>query len=327
VAVAALAWSTPTATADVVYLVNGQAVEGRVVESPGSVRVELEFGRLTFDRREVLRIERKPLLQDVYEERVRALDRRDPQAARALARWCEQQRLVDEAAALHEHARQAELTLRLEATDPTDAEALLALHAWAREQGYPAATLREVLGMVTAVAPDHDEARELLGHERFRGEWRATADVEAILSEEEAIAMRERGFVEWGGAWMRPEEARLKQAEVELQLARESLARESAALAKERAELGRLRAQVEERLLALEASQKELEALRAELTQERLALADTIARGRYAASVPIIVTTRRRPSPPAPRAEPAPPARSPRPQGERAGGARVRIGR
>lgn len=304
------------AAADIVHLKNGQRIEGRAVEVGDAVRIELDIGSLTFDRADVLRIERQPLLADEYDRRLREMSPGDATAARKLARWCERSGLSEEAAALRDRALTIEIDRRLGTIDRRDADDLFRVAVWARDRGYPASTQRQLLEMVVAEDPEHLAARALLGHRRFRGGWAASATIERILAEEHAEKMRSEGYVRCDGRWMTPAEAALERERAALAETRASLERELASVRGERERLAELDAHLREQLEAIERQRREVAALRAELESQRRELERAVAEARrsYGHRYGTVVVTPRYlrararqpelPQPPAPKAAP-----------------------
>jgi uncharacterized protein with FMN-binding domain len=87
-AAALLCIAAGTALADVVYLKNGQKLEGAAEEKGGSVVVRLERGSLTFAKEQVDRVEKGTPPWEVYEEKAGGLKREDVSGHMDLARWC-----------------------------------------------------------------------------------------------------------------------------------------------------------------------------------------------------------------------------------------------
>ncbi len=98
--------------------------------------------------------------------------------------------------------------------DSKDAGALGALASWAKSNGM-SRFATELFGRILAIDPQHEAAHRGLGHERVGEQWMTKDD-----------AMRARGFVEFEGRWVAPEERDLVLA------ARELKRREAAAAAK-----------------------------------------------------------------------------------------------
>lgn len=177
-ALGALAWSGTTARADTVVLEDGATYDGRVTIVDDGVRVELDFGTVTFERSLVKRIIRSRSRLDVFEERLRAAAG-DVDALLRLARWAER----------HDLERRA----------------------------------RDVYRRIVRLEPDHEVARQALGHVRLDGRW---------LTEDEA--KRAAGFVLYGGVWLSPEQVASReeaQARLRAELAAERRAAEPAATA------------------------------------------------------------------------------------------------
>jgi hypothetical protein len=83
-----LAVSAGTAVADVVHLKNGGRVEGTVTDLGDALLVKSRFGSVTIDKSEVLAIEAKPTLAELYEARREKTDLEDPDALVELGKWC-----------------------------------------------------------------------------------------------------------------------------------------------------------------------------------------------------------------------------------------------
>jgi hypothetical protein len=88
-ALAALASSGSLARADTVVLEDGATYDGRVTIVDEGVRVELDFGTVTFERSLVKRIIRSRSRLDVFDDRLEAAAG-DVDALLRLARWSEQ---------------------------------------------------------------------------------------------------------------------------------------------------------------------------------------------------------------------------------------------
>lgn len=306
-AFAAIGAASP-AEADILHLRNGKHIEGRVTEHGDRVTVDVGFGRLTFQRIDVARIEKKLLLEDDYEQRLRALPPADPQAAADLAGWCDARGLSEEAGALRDRALRLEVEARVQACPRDDADALYEVAAWARERGAPDASVRGILAMACEADPAHEAARAMLGHKRFRGEWRTAEEIGAILAAEESSEMRSRGLVRHGDTWVPPAEAELLDARTELALARKAVERELAALRAEREQIAELRRSLEKRGAAMQRERAQLADLGRQLDDARRELEAASRRAGRDRSVTVIGVPRRaRPRPdtsPAPRGVP-----------------------
>ncbi len=133
--VAALLVLAAPAWADRVTLTNGYVVEGKASEAGEALRVELRRGWVAFPRDRVASIEKAPTPWEVYAERTKGLAPGDVPGQLALARWCLDAGLPEEA------RRHRELAL---AADPECEEARLALGfhqekgRWVRNEPPPA---------------------------------------------------------------------------------------------------------------------------------------------------------------------------------------------
>ena len=106
------------------------------------------------------------------------------------------------------HSKHEEFSQRARALEASDAAGWYRLAVWARAN--KVARVKQALGQVVRIDPDHRAARRELGYERVGDVW-LTADE----------AKRKKGFVKAGGKWMLPAEADrmmreglMKQAEV-----------------------------------------------------------------------------------------------------------------
>ena len=153
--------------ADVVVLTSGRSVEGRVIEeNDEEVVLETQFGRVTFARSDVRRIERSEI--ELPERKTRAERKRE----RARAKFGE----------------------RLAQLDPGDALGLAELSAWCRQNDLDEEA-DETEAMALAIAPDDEKVRKTLGHFRRMDGW--------ITAEEH---WRSKGLVKHEGQWMTPVE-------------------------------------------------------------------------------------------------------------------------
>lgn len=143
------------ARADILHLTNGAVFEGRVFATPEGYRVVTENGTVTIAREKVARHEKAPLPAEAYVRRAAATDPADADANYALALWCRQHDLEEEAAEHftrvfavapdHAAARRAAGYVR-------DGEAWISREEHLRRQGYlpvggrwlPAAEARKI---------------------------------------------------------------------------------------------------------------------------------------------------------------------------------------
>ncbi|RMG10138.1 MAG: CAP domain-containing protein [Planctomycetota bacterium] len=87
------------ALADTVHLSSGGVVRGRIVkETSRGVTVQTAGGLTVVSREDIERIERGASTVERYRAKLRKIDRRDPDARRELARWCERRPDGDELA-------------------------------------------------------------------------------------------------------------------------------------------------------------------------------------------------------------------------------------
>ncbi|MDQ7780660.1 MAG: hypothetical protein RDV41_13280 [Planctomycetota bacterium] len=88
---------------DILELSDGRVIEGKVIETDDSVRIEVEHGALTFPRGMVIRIERRKLPADEYAERAAALDPKDVSGWQKLGFFCKEKRLKSQLRKVAEH--------------------------------------------------------------------------------------------------------------------------------------------------------------------------------------------------------------------------------
>jgi hypothetical protein len=99
------------------------------------------------------------------------------------------------AAVLAQDAK-AELEKKLAAIDKKDAEALFQLALWA-EQNSLKTDSKRLLRDVIKVNPDHAQARELLGYEKFNDKWLTKREIEREKAKAEEAAMAAKGLKKW----------------------------------------------------------------------------------------------------------------------------------
>lgn len=176
----------------------------------------------------------------------------------------------------------------------------LALATWARENDLTTQS-RAAYDHVLAVDPGNVAAHQALGHVLAGGRW-MTADE----------SFRARGYLQFEGAWMRPEE-------------RQAILAERAAEDAQRRELLEADARVREAEARARAAEAEADRLEAEQQQGAVedgipypwvfgggAVVPVVPHSRHhRRQVPTVVVVQPRPQPPAPRPSPPPPARSP----------------
>lgn len=194
--------SASVLSADVVTLQNGATLEGIVQREGKRVRVELEFGSITVEDREVSKIESRRSALELYRERAAALPEGDAAARLRLAVWCRQQGLDASAREQYEG---------IIALDPDNAEARGRLGyrrqdgVWMTEDEYWKArgyVWRNGAWLSPAeFAAEREEARRA-EEERARDEREAARQRERALEQELARAREEadRRTRDYGGA-------------------------------------------------------------------------------------------------------------------------------
>ena len=169
---AAAALAAGSVSADVVHLKGGGKVVGKVVSTAdGKIRVQTVAGTLSFSASEAVSIDYQPTPEEVYAERVAAVDRKDTGALLALADWCAGQGL---------RTQEDEALRWVLGVDPNDADARRRLgfvragDAWlSREDAMKAKGLVEFRGRwVTSAERDRLEKEDL--DRRITNRWRAT---------------------------------------------------------------------------------------------------------------------------------------------------------
>ena len=207
------------ARADVVYLKNGKSIEGRVTVEGEKVTVELPCGTVSFQKSNVVRIERRESSVEAYEKKYRELPAGDAAARVALAAWCRKEGMGPRAEALLREVLEL---------DADNAEA------------------RRLLGFVQHegrwVTPE-DRNRQI-GLVEFEGQWHKPESVAAI---KEARAEARRAEEERKKADL---DLRRREAELEgLRAERQRLEAERLRLEAERAELAAERLRLERTFL------------------------------------------------------------------------------
>jgi hypothetical protein len=180
--IAALVLTSAFARADAIYLQGGRVLEGNATEDGDKVTVELESGRMSFARSEVVRIERGTSPLQEVDRREKKLARDDSAGTLELANYCREHGLT---------GRERLLLERILAREPEHAEVR-------RRLGY----VRE--GKAWVLRSEQLRKERLVQAERRESEL---ARKREQLELEEATARRDRA------------QAELKQAQ--LQLARE----------------------------------------------------------------------------------------------------------
>lgn len=104
-----------------------------------------------------------------------------------------------------------EFKARREAADG-DAAKLYELYLWAKAQGLksePSRVLRDVI----KVDPEHENARKLLGYEKYEGEWLTEKELEKRKAEAERKDKEAKGLVLYKGEWIEPAEKEKRENE------------------------------------------------------------------------------------------------------------------
>lgn len=99
----------------------------------------------------------------------------------------------------------AELEKKLAAIDRKDAEALFGVAMWA-EQNNLKTDSKRLLREVIKVNPDHAQARELLGYEKFDGKWLTKREIEREKAKAEEAEKAAKGLKKWKDQWVPADE-------------------------------------------------------------------------------------------------------------------------
>ena len=102
----------------------------------------------------------------------------------------------------------AELAEKKAALDPKDAQGHYELALWCEANGLKT-DYRRLLRTVIKVDPDHAQARELLGYQKYNGEWMLEREIERLKKKEEEQKMLDQGFRKWDGQWYPAEEVEM----------------------------------------------------------------------------------------------------------------------
>ncbi|MCC6737911.1 MAG: HEAT repeat domain-containing protein [Planctomycetia bacterium] len=169
------------AAADTVTCRDGRRIEGKIVEETEThVKLQVKNGAVTIPRHQILQVQKGATTLEVYEQRRSRVDPSDTRGLFELAEWCRQARLEKQAKEEYERVLASGPDPGPEpAKEVADAEP-------------PEVKSRRAIFV---------KAHEALKHEVHEGRWLAYEDW-----------CRARGLVEFDGAWMSPEEARLKKA-------------------------------------------------------------------------------------------------------------------
>ncbi|GEM_PF-2593782 len=130
--------------ADTVWLTSGGKFEGKATEDASGVHLQLHHGSMTFKKDQVARIERGPVVWDIYAEKAAKVAAEDAAGHLELAAWCKQNDLdefvkkeyqaVIAADPDHEAARKALGFIRHEGAWMTQLEAWKAM-GWIERKG------------------------------------------------------------------------------------------------------------------------------------------------------------------------------------------------
>ena len=99
----------------------------------------------------------------------------------------------------------AELEKKLAAIDKKDAEALFQLALWA-EQNNLKTDSKRLLRDVIKVNTDHEQARALLGYEKFNDKWLTKREIEREKAKAEEAEMAAKGLKKWKDQWVPAED-------------------------------------------------------------------------------------------------------------------------
>lgn len=99
----------------------------------------------------------------------------------------------------------AELEKKLATLDKKDANAVFQLALWC-EQNSLKTDSKRLLRDVIKVDPDHAEARELLGYEKYNGKWLTKREIEREKAKAEEAEMAAKGLKKWKNEWVPAED-------------------------------------------------------------------------------------------------------------------------
>jgi len=174
--------------ADIVYMKSGQKIEGQIVsEGPSNVDVETKFGRMTFERSKIDRIEYQRLPREELKQRRKAAGN-DPVKLYAAALYAKEQKLMEE------YKQILEDVLRYDNNHPEANKALgktyfdgawftpeeLAEHKQAIEQQMKSAG--KVMHDGKWVS--EETAKRLQGFELYKGQWLRWKEIYTLQSQE-----------------------------------------------------------------------------------------------------------------------------------------------
>ncbi len=76
---------------DVIHFKDGRTLEGKILsEGSDSVQIRTKFGTVTIKRDRIAKIEHKESPEEIYQQKLDAVDRTDPDALFDLATWCKE---------------------------------------------------------------------------------------------------------------------------------------------------------------------------------------------------------------------------------------------
>ncbi|TET35899.1 MAG: hypothetical protein E3J72_09680 [Planctomycetota bacterium] len=272
--------SPPPARADIVHLKDGRKIEGRVTREGNLVKIRQKYGCISVPNSEVLRIEKKPTLEEIFENRLAELANDDANGHYALYRWAKQNRFDER---LYLPLLQKAYKLKLAAVAKNDVDGYMKLYRWAKNNGVERKLFITLLDTVVSLDPQHEVARKERGEKKFRGKWTAVTEINRILREEHAEKMRARGYVYFHGQWIKPEAKDLlvQLEEIDkkkkaLETLQKDVSKERSAFAREKREAGRDRRDAERLYEEARNERKRLEREKDRISKDR----DEIARER-----------------------------------------------
>jgi len=166
------------AAADTVVCKDKRRIEGKIVEETEThVKLQVKNGAVTIPRHQIEKVIHGATTLEVYEQRRDRVDASDPAALLDLAIWCHDNHLEKQSQSEYERV----LASGPEPVPVADAEVI-----------GPAEKVRRAAFRA---------AHEALKHTWYEGRWMTWVDF-----------CKAKGLVEFDGAWMTPEEARLKAA-------------------------------------------------------------------------------------------------------------------
>ncbi len=166
------------AAADTVVCKDKRRIEGKIVEeTEAHVKVQVKNGAVTIPRHQIFEVIHGATTLEVYEQRRERVDPADPVALLDLAKWAHENRLAKQSLAEYER-------ILLSGPEPGPID---------DPEGLPAAEKTRRAAFRAA--------HEALKHTWYDGRWMTWEQF-----------CKAKGLVEFDGAWMTPEEAKLKSA-------------------------------------------------------------------------------------------------------------------